>query len=200
METIRITTTGVAGKYTNAATTGYAATTNGYMSTGDTVVNTPYTIRTDGGTTGGNYWVITQPNYVNPSSIFNTWINYWLNTPIASKLPKELASGSFPPCDIYEDEDRNLIFDFCVAGYQEKDIELEFEEDRMYLYLGEIEEKKGIKFLQKGIKKSEVEADYYVPFEKYEVTKSKAKITNGILKVTVPMKEDEKPIKLKIDK
>jgi HSP20 family molecular chaperone IbpA len=54
--------------------------------------------------------------------------------------------------------------------------------------------------LQKGIKRGKAEVSYFTPFERYEVAKTTASLKDGFLTVTVPIKEEEKPIKIGIAK
>jgi HSP20 family protein len=131
--------------------------------------------------------------------LFQLWNELWKVNPPVQKLPKDYCSSSFPACDIYEDEKNNMVLELCVAGYKEEDIEIEFEEDYLYLSLKELKDKDDSKsYLQKGIKRAKAETCYYVPFDKYDVENTVAGMDNGILTITIPMKEDSKPKKVKI--
>ena len=166
------------------------------------VTNTTTLTTGYGNTSGGSSWG--SGGYVNHYPTITTpnigWYDLWFNVPPVQKLPKEYCSSSFPACDIYEDADKNLVFELCVAGYKEEDIEIEFEEDYLYLYLKNKETDKGRTYLQKGIKSSKNESEYYVPFDRYIVSETTAKLNEGILTITIPMKEDKKPLKVKLSK
>jgi len=143
----------------------------------------------------------TENNFDKLVDIFDLWYKAW-NTAPNQKLCKELSTGSYPPADIYEDKDKNLVYKFAVAGYTEDEIDIEFDDDRLYLYLQAREEDKEERreYLQKGIKRGKAEVSYFTPFERYDVAKTTAQLKDGFLIVTVPIKEEEKPIKIGINK
>lgn len=128
------------------------------------------------------------------------WNDLWDMVAPLSVLPATLLSNHFPPCNYYADEDGTLHFDFAVAGYTQDEVDLKFEDDHLVLTLtpnGD-ESKKG-KVFQKAIKKANSVTRALVPFTKYDVAKATASFKDGMLKVTIPVKEDAKPVSVKID-
>jgi len=115
------------------------------------------------------------------------------------KLSNVLLSNQFPPCNYYADEDGTLEFEFAVAGYQNDEIDLKFEEDHLVLKLDPKNPKKERKYFQKGIKLSPIVTKAFVPFSKYDVSEATASLEKGILKISVPFREEAKPVGVKIE-
>lgn len=118
--------------------------------------------------------------------------------PTVSKLPSTIISNHFPPCNYSADEDGTLHFEFAVAGYKKEEVELKFEDDHLVLHLNPAKEEAKGKVFQKAIKLSESTTRAYVPFSKYDVSKVDASLADGLLKVSVPVKEEAKPITVQI--
>ena len=134
----------------------------------------------------------------NPSWIFNEKTDYYPNY-------------SYPPMNVFMTTNRSLIFEFALAGFNEKDISLSFQGDYMvfsalipnsiYENSGNIEE--GIRYFKRRLKMKDIEKQkYFVPLDKYAQEKVKAVFRNGILRVEVPPKEepDQDGIKIEIIK
>lgn len=108
---------------------------------------------------------------------------------------------SYPPLNVFIDEQKNLVFEFAVAGFNEKDLQLEFSGDHM-LFSATVDErfgkKENVKYFKHRLKLKDVkEQKYYVPSEKFDREKTSAVYASGILTVTVPPKQGagEKPSK-----
>jgi len=137
---------------------------------------------------------------------------------------------SYPPMNVYMTADRSLIFEFALAGFDEKDISLSFQGDYMVFSAlmprtarpgtsetsaessAEVSEyqwsnrsdntgenaageashsDENIRYLKRRLKMKDIEKQkYYVPLDKYAQDKVKAVYRNGILKVTIPPKEE----------
>jgi HSP20 family molecular chaperone IbpA len=101
---------------------------------------------------------------------------------------------SYPPMNIYLTPDRSMVFEFALAGFAEKDIVLSFQGDYMVfsakIGLDELAEE-GVRYVKRRLKLKDVEKQkYYVPADKFAQDRVKAGFKNGILKVTVPPKEE----------
>ncbi len=100
---------------------------------------------------------------------------------------------SYPPMNIYMTQDRSIVFEFALAGFDEKDITLTFQGDYMVFaaridIAGQSEE--GVKYFKRRLKLKDVEKQkYYVPADKFDQEKVRAVFRNGILKITVPPKD-----------
>jgi HSP20 family molecular chaperone IbpA len=112
---------------------------------------------------------------------------------------------SYPPMNAYMTADRSLVFEFALAGFDEKDINLSFQGDYMVFSaalprgestaLSEDEAENfnqgNVRYFKHRLKMKDIEKQkYFVPLDKYAQEKVKAVYKNGILKVTVPPKEE----------
>ncbi|MDR2767462.1 MAG: Hsp20/alpha crystallin family protein [Treponema sp.] len=100
---------------------------------------------------------------------------------------------SYPPMNVYMSADRSLTFEFALAGFDEKDISLSFQGDYMVFSarIGEQCQEGENRYLKRRLKLKDIDRQkYFVPLDKYDQEKVKAVFKNGILRVTVPPKED----------
>ena len=103
---------------------------------------------------------------------------------------------SYPPMNVYMTGDRSLIFEFAVAGFDEKDISLSFQGDYMVFSAAvpqaeSAPPQEDVRYLKRRLKMKDIERQkYFVPLDKYAQEKVKAVFRNGILKVTIPPKEE----------
>ena len=139
---------------------------------------------------------------------------------------------SYPPMNVYMTRDRSLIFEFALAGFDEKDISLSFQGDYMVFSAsmpaasmpaasmpsgsmpsgamprdsgasdetsedswgntaGQASNPDGIRYFKRRLKMKDIEKQkYFAPLDKYAQDKVKAVFRNGILKVTIPPKEE----------
>jgi HSP20 family molecular chaperone IbpA len=101
---------------------------------------------------------------------------------------------SYPPMNIYLTSERGMVFEFALAGFDEKDISLTFQGDYMVfsakISLEGIADD-DVRYFKRRLKLKDVEKQkYYVPADKFAQDKVRAVFRNGILKVTVPPKEE----------
>ncbi|HET7839670.1 MAG TPA: Hsp20/alpha crystallin family protein, partial [Rectinemataceae bacterium] len=101
---------------------------------------------------------------------------------------------SYPPMNIYLTQERSIVFEFAVAGFDEKDISLTFQGDYMVfsarIGVEEIPED-DVRYFKRRLKLKDIEKQkYYVPADKFAQERVKALFKNGILKVTVPPKDE----------
>jgi HSP20 family molecular chaperone IbpA len=102
---------------------------------------------------------------------------------------------SYPPMNIFLTKEKSLVFEIAFAGFEEKDIDLQFRGD--YLYLSAkapkaAEEEEGIQYFKRRLKlKSIDEQRYYVPEDKFDRSKVDARFKNGLLRVVIPARETE---------
>jgi HSP20 family molecular chaperone IbpA len=104
-------------------------------------------------------------------------------------------SFSYPPMNIFLTQDRSMVFEFALSGFDEKDISLSFQGDYMVFSarIGlEQAPEEGVRYFKRRLKLKDIEKQkYYVPAEKFEQTAVKAVFRNGILRITVPPKESD---------
>ncbi len=117
-------------------------------------------------------------------------------------------SYNYPPANIYLTKDRELVFEFALAGFDEKDLSLSFRGDYMIFSAkpsaDRSETDEGVRYFKRRLKfKAIDEQKYYVPESKFDHDNSKAVYRSGILLITVPPKEtaeQEEDVKINIVK
>jgi HSP20 family molecular chaperone IbpA len=104
-----------------------------------------------------------------------------------------------------------MVFEFALAGFEEKDISLSFQGDYM-VFSAKIGETLGpeeassegrplsdgrpqidenLRYFKRRLKLKDIEKQkYFVPLDKYAQEKVKAVFKNGILKVSIPPKDE----------
>jgi len=111
---------------------------------------------------------------------------------------------SYPPMNIYLTSERSIVFEFALAGFDEKNISLTFQGDYMVfsakIGIEELPEE-DVRYFKRRLKLKDVEKQkYYVPADKFAQERVKASFKSGILKVIVPPKEEhETPEGIKIE-
>jgi len=114
---------------------------------------------------------------------------------------------SYPPMNVFMTEDRSLVFEFALAGFDEKDVSLSFQGDYMVFSAkidnaqraddGQIklQSEENVRYFKRRLKLKDIERQkYFVPLDKYAQEKVKAVFKNGILRVTIPPKEEQDQI------
>jgi len=110
---------------------------------------------------------------------------------------------SYPPMNVFMTGDRTLVFEFALAGFDENDISLSFLGDYMVFSakIGMLSEDKcdlqkqesdgSVRYFKRRLKMKDIDRQkYYVPLDKYAQEKVKAVYKNGILRVSIPPKEE----------
>ena len=110
---------------------------------------------------------------------------------------------SYPPMNVFMTEDRSLVFEFALAGFDEKDISLSFQGDYMVFSArisnsdnasdnpARFQTDENVRYFKRRLKMKDIEKQkYFVPLDKYAQEKVKAVYKNGILRVTIPPKEE----------
>ena len=107
---------------------------------------------------------------------------------------------SYPPMNVYMTGDRTLVFEFALAGFDEKDITLSFQGDYMVFCAkvsdaaggeNQIKYEESVRYFKRRLKMKDIEKQkYFVPLDKYAQEKVKAVYKNGILRVSIPPKDE----------
>ncbi|MBN2551786.1 MAG: Hsp20/alpha crystallin family protein [Spirochaetales bacterium] len=103
---------------------------------------------------------------------------------------------SYPPMNIFLNRDKSLVFEIALAGFEEKDIDLQFKGDYLHFSAkapAAAEEQEGIQYFKRRLKlKSIDEQRYYVPEDKFDRGRVEARFNDGLLRVVIPSREEEK--------
>jgi HSP20 family molecular chaperone IbpA len=108
---------------------------------------------------------------------------------------------SYPPMNVFMTADRSMVFEFALAGFDEKNISLSFQGDYMVFsakFSETAPEKDSAtlnednpRYFKRRLKLKDIETQkYFVPHDKYAQENVKAVFKNGILKVIVPPKDE----------
>ena len=103
-----------------------------------------------------------------------------------------------PPINIYDDKD-NVYVDVAVSGYNPDNIELDVQ-DGVLTIKGNMEKKREIEeknYYRKEIRMGSFARQIALPSEVYG-EKAEANFDNGVLKISIPKKEEIKPKKIEI--
>ena len=103
-----------------------------------------------------------------------------------------------PPINIYDDKD-NVYVDVAVSGYNPDNIELDVQ-DGVLTIKGNMEKKREIEeknYYRKEIRMGSFARQIALPSEVYG-ERAEANFDNGVLKISIPKKEEIKPKKIEI--
>lgn len=115
------------------------------------------------------------------------------------KLPNYICSNQFPPSNISVSEDGNLLVEVAVAGYDEDEIKVSFEDHHLIVTLEPKEKETKLKWVQRGIKNSKAVVKFLV-HERYDDNAIQVTLKNGILSLVMKVKEEAKPKTIEIKK
>lgn len=103
---------------------------------------------------------------------------------------------SYPPMNIFLAKDKSLVFEIALAGFDEKDIDLQFKGDYLHFTAKApkaAEEEEGIQYFKRRLKLKGIEEQrYYVPEDKFDRDKADARFKDGLLRLVIPAREEEK--------
>ena len=111
--------------------------------------------------------------------------------------------ATFPPTNIHLRKNKDLTFEFALAGYPQENIHIEFLGDHLSLTVDTPTKKcceDGDVHLQKGIKSAKIQNRYCVPSDKYATDYVKASWRDGLLTVHIPSREPREAKKVTIQK
>jgi HSP20 family molecular chaperone IbpA len=123
------------------------------------------------------------------------------------KVPRTMefnkgAISNFPPMNLWVNEEtKDLVFEFAVAGIPEECINIEFEGDYLLLNIansGQVK-REGFACYHTGIRSSSSKKKVYLPRSRYDIDGASANLKGGILIIAIPAKEEMKPRKLQIE-
>lgn len=105
-----------------------------------------------------------------------------------------LSDLYYPRTNMFIKQDRSIVFEFMLPGFEEKDISLSFKGDKMVLRARApeaTESRETYRFQKRRFEVKDIEyREYPVPADRYEQSKVRAVFKNGVLTVTVPAADE----------
>jgi HSP20 family protein len=107
--------------------------------------------------------------------------------------PDYYPAYMYPPSTIYLTREKKLVVEVALAGFEEKDISVQFRGDHLLFSARapktpEIDE--GAQYFKRRLKLKDIEEQrYYVPADKFDQAGTKASFHNGLLRLVVPPRE-----------
>jgi HSP20 family protein len=100
----------------------------------------------------------------------------------------------YPPANIYLTRDKRMVLEIALAGFEEKDISVQFRGDYLVFSArvpqGTAEAEEGIQYFKRRLRMRDVEEQrYFVPTDKFDQAATEATFKNGLLRIVVPARE-----------
>jgi HSP20 family molecular chaperone IbpA len=99
----------------------------------------------------------------------------------------------YPPATIYLTREKKLVLEIALAGFEEKDISVQFRGDHLLFSARApqvTEPEEGAQYFKRRLKLKDIEEQrYYVPADKFDQAGTQARFHNGLLRVLVPPRE-----------
>jgi HSP20 family molecular chaperone IbpA len=107
--------------------------------------------------------------------------------------PDYYPAYMYPPATICLTREKKLVFEIALAGFEEKDISVQFRGDHLLFSARGprgAEPEEGVQYFKRRLKLKDIEEQrYYVPADKFDQAGTQAVFRNGLLRVTVPPRE-----------
>ncbi len=110
----------------------------------------------------------------------------------------------YPPANVYLTPEKKLVFEIALAGFNEKDIAIQFRGDSLLFSAKSPlsgEPDPNIQFFKRRLKLKDIEEQrFYVPADKFNQAGTQATFRNGLLKIVIPPREQtDKGPEIKVD-
>ncbi|HET6451639.1 MAG TPA: Hsp20 family protein [Spirochaetia bacterium] len=108
--------------------------------------------------------------------------------------PDYYPAYMYPPATIYLTREKKMVFEMALAGFEEKDISVQFRGDHL-LFSARAPQapdtpEEGVQYFKRRLKLKDIEEQrFYVPSEKFDQAGTEATFHNGLLRLVVPPRE-----------
>ncbi|MGQ1785676.1 MULTISPECIES: Hsp20/alpha crystallin family protein [unclassified Saccharicrinis] len=102
------------------------------------------------------------------------------------------GSKSIPAVNIIDDNDQYLI-ELAAAGLKKEDFNIEFNNGKLTISAKEEESKENVKYTQREFNYAGFTRTFAVPKQKVDDGAIAANYENGVLRITLPKREEVKP-------
>jgi HSP20 family protein len=132
------------------------------------------------------------------SLITSTFFSSSFEREINQAIPQPIFPNR-PVSNYYIEEDGTSIVEIATTGFSKDEIKVEVEGDLLHVCAEKKEQKQieGRRIVHERIYQENFEIKYKLS-SKMDVNSIKTKMENGILQISIAMKEEEKPIKKQI--
>ncbi len=107
--------------------------------------------------------------------------------------PDYYPAYMYPPSTIYLTRDKKLVVEIALAGFEEKDITVQFRGDHLLFSAKApqaLENEEGMQYFKRRLKLKDIEEQrYYAPADKFDQAGTQARFHNGLLRLVVPPRE-----------
>ena len=107
--------------------------------------------------------------------------------------PDYYPAYMYPPSTIYLTREKKLVLEVALAGFEEKDISIQFRGDHLLFSAKApraVEAEEGVQYFKRRLKLKDIEEQrYYVPADKFDQAGTEARFRNGLLRIVVPPRE-----------
>jgi molecular chaperone IbpB/HSP20 family protein len=114
---------------------------------------------------------------------------------------------SYPPANVYMTADKDLVFEFALAGFDPNSLDLQFKGDYLVLSASVAEDANkevDVRYFKRRLKFKDVnDQKYFAPADKFDREAVKATFKHGVLRVTIPGRETveaQEGVKINIEK
>jgi HSP20 family molecular chaperone IbpA len=110
----------------------------------------------------------------------------------------------YPPANVYLTKEKKLVFEVALAGFEEKDISIQFRGDSMIFSAKApvaTETDESVQYFKRRLKLKDIEEQrFYVPADKFNQGACQAIFRNGLLRIVVPPREQaDQGSEIKVD-
>jgi len=131
-------------------------------------------------------------------TVFDNLFNDFFNTVSRTPFTAVEQRSNYPRVDIRETRE-SVTVDATVPGLQKEDVSIDYEDGHLKIS-AEKQTSNADDFVHREIHRSAFSRWFSVDEDTYEVSKIDASLTNGILSITIPKKEEAvKPLPRKIE-
>mmetsp|Transcript_5173 Transcript_5173/g.9399 ORF Transcript_5173/g.9399 Transcript_5173/m.9399 type:complete len:140 (-) Transcript_5173:125-544(-) len=126
-------------------------------------------------------------------------MDLWFDTPRLESLfrPVELETSSFGAINSYVTKDGTAVVHIDLPGVKKEDVTISHENGMVTIKAKrQINYKDDVTFKQESF--AEVSRSFTIAEKVYDVDKSDASLQDGVLKISIPKKEQSKPAKTSI--
>ena len=99
----------------------------------------------------------------------------------------------YPPATVYLTRDKKLVVEIALAGFEEKDISVQFRGDHLLFSARApqpAEPDEGVQYFKRRLKLKDIEEQrYYAPADKFDQAGTQARFHNGLLRIVIPPRE-----------